>query len=356
MQKREALIHVGMPKTGTTSIQETFAANPCPNIKYAPFPNSNHSYLSAICFERAPEKNRPNALLGLDRPAAFERKRRMLRKLSKALNQDANRSETSALLFSGERFSNAIKADAEVHTKMRDYLSRWCDSFRIFGYVRPLQSLLPSDFQQRIQVGRAAELDLDWYYPNYRQKFEKFDQVYGRDSVFLRKFARAELVDGDVVCDFAAQIGADLKPSDIKNHNLALSLEGTAILFTFVRAGRIRDLNQSVAKQNAKIVVALKNISGQKLAFCPDQLVRVAEKNLKDIDWIEARIGASVFDPRPQKGTVIRHEREFYEIAAETLNGKINEAVSNDPEAPSAEKLAGWLKADLDKITLSEAG
>ena len=123
-----------------------------------------------------------------------------------------------------------------------------------------------------------------------------------------------------------------------------------------VRAGRIRDLNQSIAKQNAKIVVALKNITGQKLAFCPNQLVRVAEKNLNDIDWIEARIGASVFDPRPPKGTVIRHEREFYEIAAETLNGKIGEAVSDDPEAPSAEQLAGWLKADLDKISLSEAG
>jgi len=356
MLKREALIHVGMPKTGTSSIQETFAANPCANIRYAPLPNANHSLLSAICFERAPERNRPNKLLGLDRPAAFQRRRKMLRQLSKALNQQAHQSETSAILFSGERFSNAVKSDAGVHEKMRDYLSRWCDSFRIFGYVRPLQSLLPSDFQQRIQVGRAAKLDLDWYYPNYRQKFEKFDAVYGRDRVSLRKFSRADLLQGDVVLDFAQQISADLNPADVKNTNQSLSLEGTAILFTMVRAGRIQDTNREVSEQNRKIIAALKNIKGRKLAFCSDQLVRVAEKNLSDIDWIEARIGARVFDPQPPKGVVIRREEELFEIAAETLDSKIGEALSADPDTPSPEQLASWLKSDLDKITAVSAG
>jgi hypothetical protein len=346
-------IHVGMPKTGTSSIQSTFAKNPDSRFRYAPFPNANHSTLCAVCFEKRPEANRVNQLLGLSRADAIDRRRSMLRRLSNQMDKVVRNPNIQAVLLSGERLSNAVKANVETHQKMRDFFGRWCDDFKIYGYARPLGTLLASDFQQRIQTGHAVKIDLDFYYPNYRQKFEKFDQVYGRESVSIRRFHRGDLVGGDVVQDFAAQIGANVPEHAILRENQSLSLEGTAVLFTMARAGRIQDTDQATAEKNAKLVLALKRISGQKLAFCPDAVARVAEKNADDLKWTEARIGASLSDAK-SKGTVIRQESELFEIAADVLKTKIQEAESSDEGTPRAEQIAGWLREDLEKVTAAQ--
>ncbi len=196
---------------------------------------------------------------------------------------------------------------------------------------------------------------MEHYYPNYRLKFEKFDQVYGREAVSLRVFSRDQLVDGDVVKDFASQIGAELPDTVQVQKNTSLSLEGTAILFTMVKAGRISDTDQATAVKNNHLVNALKSIPGQKLSFCPQELLRIAEMHEADLRWIEKRMGAPMYEDRPAKGIVIRKEEEFFDIAAEALRSSLHGLEISDPKAPNAETLATWLRQDLDQISVARA-
>ena len=350
MSERICHVHVGMPKTGSSAIQSVFARNPDPRLFYLPVKNVNHSTMFQICFESRPEMSRANYLMGLTREEAIARRRASRRKLDRQLDAALQDPNITGILSSGERMSNAGKANETAHGRFKAFFEKWADRFRVYGYARPLQSLLPSDFQQRIQVGKGLSLDLDFYYPNYRQKFEKFENVYGREAVSLRLFSREALVDGDVTADLADQIGVTLNRKLKQDKNLSLCLEATAIIFTFGMSGRVRDTDTEAAEWNRKLALYLKGLKGQKMAFCPEGIARVAERNADDLKWIESRVGASLYEGVPPRGVVIRTAADLYEIAAEVVrSGCLNElpAVA---DVPTPDMINRWLLEDLDRL------
>ena len=348
-------VHVGMPKTGTSAIQSVFFENPDPNILYVPFPNANHSTLFAVCFENRPEASRVNKLLGLSREQALERRRSTRKQLVKRLNKGLENQTPKALLVSGERLSNATKANEIAHSRFRDFFSQWSDKFLVHAYARPLQSLIASDFQQRIQTGHGTDINLDWYYPNYRKKLEKFETVFGPDAVSIRHFSRDRLLGGDVVSDFASQIGARLTDKPASDPNEALSLEATALVYVFAKSGRIRDDNQAMANESKAIVSFLKQLRGGKLAFCPDALAGLADRNASDLRWIEDRTGFPLFSSEPAKGTVIRFGREFLDIAHSVVQAGIIKTLQPLVNCPSPETVERWVKQDLNTLVAERA-
>lgn len=90
-------------------------------------------------------------------------------------------------------------------TNMKVKLGDMFDDYLIVGYVRPPNSLMTSSFQQRVAGGISAKRLFNLY-PHYRQKLEKFDNVFGQDHVSLTRFDRGTLFENGVVLGFSKKL------------------------------------------------------------------------------------------------------------------------------------------------------
>ena len=342
-------LHVGMPKTGTSSIQETLSQIEPTPVRYLPFKHNNHSGYFTTLFEDSPWNHRSNVLAGRNRQQVLQRKAHFENQLARMLQQAALSTATTGVFFSGERLGMPGKVDAAAMERLRTFFAPWCDAFRVYGYVRPLASLLPSDFQQRLQMGAEPSIDLDYFYPRYRERFQKFDTVFDQTNVSLRKFARAEFVGGDVVRDIARQVGIPLGASPIRPANESLSRDAVALYFAMRRAGHLAGKSRQVQMQSRAIVDALRGIGNGKLVFDQTLTQPLFERYAADIAWIEQRISASVSDPPAANDRPIRDDRDLLEIAAEARHwlDQLPDLADADADAVASKKLRAWVDQGL---------
>lgn len=310
-------VHVGMPKTGTTSIQETCSTIDLGHIRYLPFENNNHSPYIANLFENAPWKHRSNVQFARTKEEVIKRRRGLNRQLDTIMENAVQDPSVDGIMISGERLGTNGRSNAEAMGRFRDRFREWCGEFRIYGYVRPLASLLPSDFQQRLQIGGPAIFDLDWIYPHYRERFQKHDIVFGRPFVSLRRFVRGDLLEGDVVTDLLDQMNIPKPDLGRVETNVTMCKEATALLFALKRCGLFAgdDKDTSIALRSTSEM--LKRLKGSKLTFDPAAVGQLLEKNKVDIRWIERRINASVSDFSANSIDPVRHAGDLLDIATD---------------------------------------
>jgi hypothetical protein len=328
-------VHIGMPKTGTTSIQSRLSQAALTNLRFLPFENANHSPYFANLFENAPWKHRSNTQDNLDKEAVIRRKKPLRKRLSKMLDEAALDQDCQGVIFSGERLATAGRCNAVAMGRFRDFFRGWCSDFQVYGYVRPLASLLASEFQQRLQVGGPPIFDLDWIYPHYTNRFQKHDIVFGVPFVSLRRFERSDLKDGDVVNDLADQLNLTLPPDTSDRENETLTCEATALLHTMKKGGLFELGDRETLISLRQTSYLLKEIKGTKLQFDPAQVQTLLDKYTVDIRWIENRIGASVSCFPSHAEAPVRHEIDLLEIAAAS-KPRLAELTAALPKYPGA--------------------
>ena len=317
----KAIIHVGMSKTGTSSIQQTFAAitneqltkNPT-NILY-PSGDSNHSFLTALLFMKNPLRNPGFKALGLtsDDIEVLKKDRRA------ELIAQIRASDAETFFMSSELLSSFT---AGRMRKMKVFLDRHFEDAQILAYVRPPVGYMTSAFQQRLK-GNLTNLELVW--PKYRKRFEVMDKVFGKENVNLKIFDRNTLYKGDVVADCAKFIGFELEPDQIINKNESLSLEATALLYIHRKYGTgFKAGSYEAIANNEKFTHFLRTIKGEKLRFSDKLLKPILDENREDLDWIEERLGMSILDSIPEAGRLISEEGDLFKIAWEAMDSLYN--------------------------------
>ena len=83
------------------------------------------------------------------------------------------------------------------------------------------------------------------------------------------------------------------------------------------------------------------------MAFCPQKLAELAERNKADLDWIESRVGTPLYEDITPRGVIIRSETELYDIAQAVATSGAIENLPPYPGAPAPHVIAEWLRADL---------
>lgn len=256
----------------------------------------------------------------------------------------------TGVIFSAERLGMPGRVDVGAIQRFARFFSRWCCGFRIYGYVRPLAAMAPSDYQQRLQMWEAPAVDLEYIYPHYRQRFEKFDKVFGRANVSLRKFSTLTLAGGDVVTDFAGQIGISLDAKNTPRENTGLSREAVALFYALRQVENLDCEIKDIRKLGAAVARTLQDVKGGKLAFDKSLTDPLFEHHAKDITWIENRIGASVSEPAESNGFPIRGGHDFLEIAAgaRTALKNLNVPAIVPENYISPGQLLKWVNQGLD--------
>ena len=303
---KRCVIHIGMHKTGSTSIQLSFF-NQLNNSewKYANIGSSNHGpTLQRILHEELPRQNKADG-------SANANSNEALNKLIKDLEQEGEN-----YLLSGEWLSTNI--GLPTLTALRDLLLLHVEKITVMGYVRSPRSFMESSFQERL---KRSALKLDFkYFPRYRLRLEPFDIVFGKENVMLAKFNPATFKKGCVVQDFCHRLDIEFPETLVKRRNESLSREAIAFLYTYRNFlnKQEADINFSI-RENEALVNYLTKLKGSKLRFATEAINPILTKNQTHIEWMENRLNESLEEPYEDSADAIRSEDDLLRYKPEDL-------------------------------------
>ncbi|WP_375691693.1 hypothetical protein [Pseudooceanicola sp. LIPI14-2-Ac024] len=213
-----ALVHLGLPKTGSTSIQSFLAANRAAvraqGLAYEPLGRSfNHAELLVVTRHRMG--------LMVDDPVLRDRFGIRLRNRD---DQAAVVARTEArlrgiiagaggarVLLSCEMLGWPYRAPAFARA-FHDWLSEFFGEVRYVAYLRAQDRWMESEYFQRLKHGQShtvAEFLAKLDPPNYLRLARNWAAVAGPDALQLRLLEPDALKERDIVTDFCAAAGLD---------------------------------------------------------------------------------------------------------------------------------------------------
>jgi hypothetical protein len=308
------IIHIGMHKTGSTSIQGSLDGFSDRRFYYARLGNtSNHTFAICGMFTEDPAAHLRRITQGRFEPFAY--KANMPGDLERSIRAARGRT----LIVSGEGIGHLPQQLDLV--RMRDYFRERVDEVTIVSYVRAPAGFITSALQQRLRSGRPTRVEPARFYRSYRESFSRFDDVFGRENVRLWKFDPPNFPGGCVVRDFCGRLGIDLPPKRIVRRNDSLSREALGLLYNYFKLGQEYGSGDMKSREVYKLSAQLAPIGNGKLCVSPDLLRPILEQNRADIEWIEARLGQSLHEElgEHQPGDV-RGEVDLLELRPEAVN------------------------------------
>jgi len=223
----EVILHIGMHKTGSTSIQNGLKGYDDGTTFYARFPEANHSAAIRGAFSTRPEDYHQWRKLGLARPEIMHRRT----KYRKQLIRDLTRPDRDRLLISGEGIGFL---DEQGKQDLLDFLRQHVDTVRVVCYVRPPLEFAASYLQQQIKTGKRALPDK--VKTDYRKRLAFFSEQLSPQQISVKAFGRETLHQGCVVSDFCRTVGIDGTKVPKSRVNTSLSAPALKLLHAFNRS------------------------------------------------------------------------------------------------------------------------
>lgn len=307
---RRCILHFGMHKTGSTSIQKSLfhLSEDMPWV-YLHAGKPNASVAVQTMFSDHIGRNSRHAKEGLNDAEIRRRKQKYFKRMEAGIT-----STDKDVLLSGEGIS--VLSEIELR-HLLDWLGQFVDEVVAVGYVRPPKAYMESAFQQIVKGGRS-NFNLAAVYPEYRERFEKFEALLGRDKVQYWLFDPKTFPSGCVVRDFAARLGVSLAAEHVQRVNESISKEALALLYNYRKyGGDGYGIGEAAIRENTGLIRKLAEIEGHKLRFSPDLVGPVLARNEQDIAWMEERLGRS-FDENWEA-------HSEFEVAQESDMFKFNE-------------------------------
>lgn len=301
-------LHIGMPKTGSTSIQ-VYLDNQTKGKgwKYISLGGaaSTNREMHAM-FGTRPEQWYWFAKRGESREKIAARGQKMRQRLAKAI--EGTRKEN--IILSSESLSMIEKRGIEA---LHEFLKPMFDEIRVVGYVRPPMGFMTSFFQQRVKAGHG-EFSFKSTLPCYKKRFKKFDMVFGKENVILRRFDPASFPGGCIVADFCGLIGIDPPAEgEVKRVNESLSREACGILYAYHKFGPGYGVGKDVIKENNRIIAPLLAMGGKKFKLAKSAIHQHVDE--ADLRWMERRLGGKLREGKAEDGTEVTGEEDLLNVS-----------------------------------------
>lgn len=310
-KKKKLIMHVGMPKTGTSSIQKTLHKNlNNPDIIYMPFQSENHG--GVICTLFGNEQN----ILRFNRNKSEYQVGLSKKKSKDLIVRTVTSSDASTFIISGEAIQT-LREDNLV--SMKNFLYGLFDSVEIVAYVRAPYSFISSGFQQMLKT-QTNESKFEIDFPPYKKRFKDFFTVFGQESIRLLKFDPKSFPEGDVVLDFCSRLGIPMMKEKILKTNESLSKEAISLLYVYRKYGPKPDLNTSGHSGNTIIVNVLSRVGTQKFRFSPALIAPVLEEHKNELNWMEERLGETLDESVIHDSNNIESEEELENFALDSVS------------------------------------
>ena len=274
---RTVILHVGMHKTGTSSVQQSLEGFASPPIKYLDLSNANHTVPIRAAFS---ERIRPQALKLKSEEDVVALKRSTLERLDEQLAEQ----QFDKFIISGE---GIVRLTPKALRTLKEFLLRHVDQIRVFAYMREPVGYSCSAFQQRVKGGGSASYELPR--ADYRSKFEKFMDVFGADNFSAKVFSSTTLLNGSVVADFCQTWGIPLDPAREVRTNESLSETAVKLVHLLNRSDIAPVGGHGVRRPRVQLMDWLNSTFPGKFILPPR--FHGGAIDLEDLEWLRARCG-----------------------------------------------------------------
>lgn len=288
---RRCIVHFGMNKTGSSSIQSTlYNCSLSPEFHYIDIGVDNPTGPLLDAF-MAP-KRRHNSIKSRSRKVTIEQ---VKRRRSSVINKLRSQLETATapnLILSAEGLWRLTYKEL---LNLYQFIQPYVDKMEAVAYIRPPKGFMESNFQQLVKGGGVKELDLTRFYPDYRERFEKFDDIFSTDNVQYWRFSPKHFPDNCVVRDFCSRL--DIKAEiEVQRVNEGLSRNATAALFSYRKFSDRFSERDRFNRENELLVRKMYELPGTKLRFSSKLVEPILEERQEDISWMEYRLQAPLIE------------------------------------------------------------
>ncbi|MCP5091727.1 MAG: hypothetical protein GY949_12465, partial [Gammaproteobacteria bacterium] len=285
---RKIIIHGGMPKTGTTSLQNALHALRDPLLKSQgllyPSVGPNHSHALRTLFLNDPSEHIQYKLTGkIDTIAADQQRYR------DTLRREIEGSDWQTLLFSGEGVSNM---KGEEIARMHDWLGQYSDDLSLFYWVRDPVKHAVSIIQQTLKSGQVLEERFqNPPLPSWEKRLGPGREVFGANKTWIRDFDAAIRGEDGIFGAFAGDIGltgenrqmfidAGARDNESLSHEAALILSAINQQYPALVDGKPGPM------RSAREVGLLRRIKGQKFTVPYGVLRKCHKRTRDDVVWL----------------------------------------------------------------------
>lgn len=296
-------LHIGTEKTGTTTIQNFMARNRNALLSqgylYPVAPGTdNHRGLTAFGLDDRKIDN-VRIACGITNTEQVQPYRQKLRA---ALDEEIRASTATKIVFSNEHLSSRLVGRLEL-LRIKEICDQVAPLTKVVVYLRNQVDFLASWYGTFVESGTTREFP----YPlgkhmtrqlDYAALLASWRDVFGLQNMIVRRYEREDFPGGDVLEDFATQIGADI--ADFQRvEQLNESLDATSIAF-------LREFNRYVPRfqdnglnplRGRVTGILQKNKQGERLAIPHKIAEEIEEKFRASNESVSSEYFSSRFNP-----------------------------------------------------------
>jgi len=226
---RHLWLHIGLPKTGTTSIQRALGGRRAALLRQGiAYPNSRGGAVQILLHRAALPRSRAGT--GNFLP--------LLTAEIGALPDTVH-----SVILSAEQCSLALAGERQI-AQLHDLLAPMFSSMHVIVYLRRQDTHAASLYGQALRRGRIEVPDLDRIATEFASMYDynallrSWAAVFGSASIKPRIFEPASLQGADAVVDFFAACGAQEAldgTNPARDDNPSMNVQGQALLFALGR-------------------------------------------------------------------------------------------------------------------------
>ena len=282
---KDVVLHVGMNKAGSTAIQLALRGLQSDTHIYPDLCGfRNHSvpivtiFKEDFCDQQRWIKN------GIAKSFVADERD----KYRSAFNKLLSSKDPRTLIFSGEHVPELSGSEL---SNLAAEISQHANNVQIYAYVRAPIAHTFSAIQQFIKNDKFESIPE----VRYRERFEKFFNVFEPRQINFRLFEKSQLIQQDVVKDFCEWIGLGDIDAKTRQANTSLSTEATQLIYALNKSRAITHGSEAIWKARIRLVLTIRDLFPGKLNI-PTSIVR-NKLDADDIKWMEDISGLNLNEP-----------------------------------------------------------
>ncbi|MCM3308578.1 hypothetical protein [Priestia megaterium] len=353
---KEVILHVGLHKTGTTSIQKTLFSERNNKILeqkgyiYPKIFGENHSYPLYSAFCDSPETYYENIKKGYTNSQIQNINSQNLDKLRWELLEK----EQSKLIISGEDISRLSVKNLKELKRYINSLSTLPLIIKVLIYVRNPINWSVSAIQEKIKGGETYQTAF-YYMENhlkfhFQKKFKKFLEVFGKEHIEIYPFEDAISYDYGPVGHFLSIL--DFHENEIDGFNIIRGNEsmslvtGEILSFINERLPMLKNGKINVGRSEGDFALLL-NIRGPKFDIPQNDKIKLLESSQEDAKWFKDKFNIDYLNSR--KYPIDSIDLTDCKFIEETLEDIEKIFLSSELSPPLRELIVKFLKEQIDK-------